>query len=325
MQRAITLSKRGFPAPNPHVGCVIVNDDKIVGEGFHAYAGGPHAERVALAVAGEKARGAHAYVTLEPCNHHGRTPPCVDGLLEAGISKVFVSVADPNPTAAGGANRLRAKGIPVEIGLLETLAREANPYFFHALKTQRPWVSLKAGISLDGRIALPDSQSKWITSPDARKVAHRLRAELGAVLVGYQTVVADDPSLTAHFPGVVNQPLRVVLDPRSELSAHHKVFNNEAPTEHVTGPVNLAQLLSELYQRGTIGLLVEGGAKTHAQFLKAGFVDAIELFVSAKILGQGLTWVEGSLQDSIPDAAEFEFWKAKSVGPDIWLSLRRKR
>lgn len=323
MDRAIRLSRRGFPAPNPHVGCVLVRDGEIVGEGWHAYAGAPHAEAMALANAGGRARGADAYVTLEPCDHHGRTPPCSLALLNAGVARVFVAVADPNPRAAGGAARLRAAGIPVEVGLRAAQAAAANAQFLFAMAQGRPRVVAKAGCSLDGRIALPSGESQWITSPAARRAAHALRAECGAVLVGYRTVVADDPHLTARLPGVVNPPLRVVLDPRAALTGRERAFDDAAETLWLREPLSPLEVVQRVGARGATGLLVEGGGRTIARFLAAGLVDRLELFTAPRVLGDGPAWCEGLGLAGLADAPEFRLVSTRRVGPDLRTTLER--
>ncbi|CAN5586784.1 bifunctional diaminohydroxyphosphoribosylaminopyrimidine deaminase/5-amino-6-(5-phosphoribosylamino)uracil reductase RibD [soil metagenome] len=320
MRRAIALSIKGFPAPNPHVGCVLVKDGEAVGEGWCPYAGGPHAEAMALSKAGPEAKGATAYVTLEPCNHFGRTPPCSLALIHAEVARVIVAVRDQNPRAIGGAERLREAGIPVEIGLMAEEAAQENRAFLFAVQEKRPWVVAKAGASLDGRIALPSGESQWITSSAARRKGHRLRAELGAVLVGRQTVEADNPHLTARLPGIVNQPLRIVLDPSNRLTGKERVFDEAAPTRHVTGPIDLPELLASLYAEGQIGLLVEGGALTIASFVRAGLVDRLELFQAPKLLGNGPSWVGDFGLKTLADAPSLKIVRTKRLGPDLQIT-----
>ncbi|MEJ5170758.1 MAG: bifunctional diaminohydroxyphosphoribosylaminopyrimidine deaminase/5-amino-6-(5-phosphoribosylamino)uracil reductase RibD [Fimbriimonadales bacterium] len=336
MARAIRLSRRGFPAPNPHVGCVIVRDGEIVGEGWHRFAGGPHAEAEALAAAGERARGATAYVTLEPCNHHGRTPPCSRALIEAGVARVVVACADPNPVAAGGLEALKAAGVAVELGLMADEAEEANWRFLTAMRLRRPAVVAKAAVSADGRIALPSGESRWITGPATRRAGHRLRAEMGAVLVGRITAEQDDPALTARIPGVRNQPLRVVLDPEGRLPGTLRLFDGSAPTLRVTaerregclavgrradGGLDLHRLLAELFERGVTGLLVEGGGRTIGSFLAAGLVDRMELFVAPTVLLDGRPAVLGAAPSRLSEAPRGRWVAVRRVGPDLRLTL----
>ncbi|MCH7904699.1 MAG: bifunctional diaminohydroxyphosphoribosylaminopyrimidine deaminase/5-amino-6-(5-phosphoribosylamino)uracil reductase RibD [Armatimonadetes bacterium] len=308
MRRAVELSRGGFPAPNPHVGCVIVADGEVVGEGFHHYAGGDHAEVVALRSAGERARGAEMYVTLEPCTHHGRTPPCTDAIIAAGVRRVVVAVLDPNPSADGGVKVLRDAGIECEVGLLGEEATEANRVFIKAHQRQRSTVYVKAAVTVDGFIANQDGSSKWITAEDARAEGHRLRAQMGCVLIGRETAEIDNPMLTARIPEVVNQPLRVVLDPNRKLKDSLRVFDSETPALRVVRPglggestlevehthesgFDLDSLLGKLFERGVIGVLVEGGGETIASFLRAGLVDEVHLFRSPKEFGKGRYWL----------------------------------
>jgi diaminohydroxyphosphoribosylaminopyrimidine deaminase / 5-amino-6-(5-phosphoribosylamino)uracil reductase len=332
MRRAIALSRRGYPAPNPHVGCVIVRDGEVVGEGWHKHAGGPHAEVEALRAAGPSARGATAYVTLEPCNHHGRTPPCSEALIQAGLARVVVACSDPNPKAAGGMETLAAHGIATDAGLLSAEAFEVNVRFLTAMRERRPYIVLKAACSLDGRIALPDGSSKWITNEQSRRMAHRLRADMGAVLVGRRTVERDDPHLTARIPGVKNQPVRVVLDPHQRLKGEERVFDNAAPTKHITlehpaahpDGIALPRLMESLHKDGITGVLVEGGATTIGTFLQARLFDRIELFVAPKILGSGTSWVEGLSIGSIDESDLIRVISQKRLGSDLWITAVRK-
>ena len=334
MRRAVRLSRRGFPAPNPHVGCVIVRDGEIVGEGFHRYAGGDHAEVVALRAAGSAASGATAYVTLEPCDHHGRTPPCSEALIAARVARVVVACLDPNPKACGGLKRLSEAGAAVENGLMENEARQANVRFLRAMELGRPYVVAKAAVSLDGRIALPGGESKWITGESARRAAHRLRAEMGAVLVGRRTAELDDPRLTARVPGVVNQPVPIVLDPQGRLAATTRFLRDDSRSLRVSAPgvpnalnvpltdagLDLRALLGELWRRGHTGLLVEGGARTIAGFFDAGLVDSVELFVAPQLLGRGPTWFEGLRLESISAAPSLNLRRVVRLGEDVRLS-----
>jgi diaminohydroxyphosphoribosylaminopyrimidine deaminase / 5-amino-6-(5-phosphoribosylamino)uracil reductase len=336
MRRAIALSRKGFPAPNPHVGCVLVRDGRIVGEGYHAYAGAPHAESVALDSAGSEAEGSTAYVTLEPCSHHGRTPPCADALIAAGVRRVVCAVKDPNPAAAGGAERLARSGVQVEVGLGSDEAAEANRIFLASFALGRPFVVAKAAMTLDGRIALPSGESRWITGVRARRVAHRLRAQCGAVLVGRSTVQFDDPELTVRLPGVRTQPVRVVLDPNAVLSGNERVFQGPGqvvwavrtakdPRQLVVpagdAGLDLSRLLAHLGQAGTRGVLVEGGAITLQSFLAAGLVDRLELMVAPKIFGAGPAWIEGALAKSLAQVPRCRIDRVRKLGDDLWLTL----
>lgn len=338
MRRAIRLSLRGFPAPNPRVGCAIVQHGEIVGEGWHAYAGGIHAETAALRQAGPKARGAEVFVTLEPCNHEGRQPPCSKALIEAGVRRVVYAIPDPNPKVAGrGAEALRANDIAVNEGLLRAEAAEANRPWLESMRLGRPFVTIKAAMSLDGRIALPTGESKWITGERARQEGHRLRAEMGAVLVGAGTVEKDDPELTARLRGVVNPPVRIVFDPDRVLGEDRKVFRGvgtairvvrpeRARDEDLANPTvadgfDLRALLAALWDRGITGVLVEGGAQTISGFLRAGLADRLALFVGNVTLGAGPSWVEGSLAGDLASSMRWRLAGVRRLGDDVLMKF----
>ena len=291
MARAIELAGSGFPAPNPRVGCVLVRDGKIVGEGYHDHAGGPHAEVVALSSC-ESARGTTAYVTLEPCNHSGRTGPCSEALIAAGVSRVVYSVPDPNETAQGGGEALCNAGVEVDSGLLEDEAREVNKQFLFAIENRRPYVTLKAAITKDGFLARSDGTSKWISSDEARLDGHRLRAERGSVLVGRGTVMADNPLLTARIPGVVNQPVRIVVDPWRRLTGNERVFDDSAETIWLNRfgdqDLTVEGILATLFEHGIRGVLVEGGPETLRRFLVVGIGEELVLYEGDVEFGEGL-------------------------------------
>ena len=336
MKRAVTASRRGFPAPNPHVGCVVVKGGEIIGTGYHDHAGGPHAEIMALRKAGAGAHGADVYVTLEPCNHHGRTPPCTEALIAAGVASVTFAVNDPNPGAAGGADVLTRAGVKVTHGLMAAEAEAANELWLTAVRRRRPFVVAKAAASLDAKAALPTGESKWITSEAARARGHSLRAECGAVLVGRRTVLADEPLLTARIPGIANQPTRIILDRNGQLSDTHRVFDGSAPTLRVVGPgaihagltaamkgdgFDLPLLLAQLYDQGITSLLVEGGPTTLGAFFSAGLVDRLHLFLAPKVLGDGIDWVRGINVSTLAQAPEFKILQVRRHGPDIEIIL----
>ena len=347
MQRALVLAARGtgHTSPNPMVGCVLVRDGRVLAEGWHRQVGGLHAERDALATlarAGGDARGATAYVTLEPCCHHGRQPPCTDALLEAGVSRVFVAMVDPDSRVAGrGIELLRGAGIDVEVGLCESEARRLNAAFISARVRGRPWVILKAGVSLDGRIASADGESQWITSPAARLRGHELRHAADAILIGGGTLRADDPSLDTRLPeteGVNATP--IILDSRLRISGSAAVLGagkrpllvcgpdapaRDLPADIVRVPVGargleLGALLDQLGGRGIQSVLVEGGGAVHRSFLQAGLVDRIHLFVAPKVLAGGPGWVAGP-GFPLAGAAEFSLVDVRRVGPDAELVL----
>lgn len=315
MRRALALAARGWgqTAPNPMVGAVVVRDGVVVGEGFHARYGEAHAEVAALAAAaaaGETARGATIFVTLEPCNHHGKQPPCVDALIAAGIKHVVAATGDPNPVAKGGAERLRAAGITVEFGVEEEAARELNaPFFFAAGGATRPWVTLKLAVSLDGAIAGPPGAPRWLTGEKARKYVHRLRANHDAIAVGIGTVLADDPALTVRHgkrPRVT--PTRVVFDRTARLPVKSLLAKSagRTPTTIVTDDSSspsaaalgargvgliqapaLESALQRLRETGFRSLFVEGGATLAGALLSGGFVDRLIIFQAPVLLGPG--------------------------------------
>lgn len=333
MRRAIALSRRGFPAPNPRVGCVLVSGEEIVGEGYHDHAGGPHAEIEALRQAGNRARGAEMFVTLEPCAHWGRTPPCTQAILEAGVRRVVCAVRDPNPVAAGGLDVLRAAGVDVLAGVLEKEAYRQNFVFLEAFRRGRPFVVAKVASTLDGFVARPDGSSRWITGEPARRFGHRLRAEMGAVLVGRRTVELDDPRLTARIPGVVNPPLRVVLDPEGKIGSDTALLSEPGETLFVVREARrpdqwacpesedgfeLAELLAELHRRGVRGLLVEGGARTWRAFWDRGLLDRIILIVAPRVFGKGLSWTAGRLFSPEP---KLYLVSRRPIGEDQALEL----
>ena len=302
MRRALSLAERGLftTTPNPRVGCVVARDGKIIGEGWHEKAGGPHAEVRALE--NISAAGATVYVTLEPCNHHGRTPPCVDALLRAKVSRVIAAMRDPSADASGGGERLAAAGIRFEHGLLEEEARELNIGFLSRVTRRRPWVRMKIAATLDGRTALEDGRSQWITGAEARRDGHRWRARACAILTGIGTVRADDPQLTVREVRTPRQPLRVVVDSRLETPPQARVLQGEPalvfaakegslpnaevvvlPNAH--GKVDLPAMLTELARRGINELHVEGGFRLNGSLVREGCVDEFLLYLNPSFLG----------------------------------------
>lgn len=346
MRRALELAERGrgTASPNPLVGCVLVREGEVVGEGWHARAGGPHAEVAALAAAGAAAAGAVAYVTLEPCDHTGRTPPCSRALLEAGVAEVVTALADPHPVAGGGAARLRAAGVAVTVGLLAGVAAEQNRVFLHGLATGRPWVVLKAAVSLDGRIAAADGTSQWLSGATARARGHRLRAEADAVLAGSGTVLADDPRLTVRLDGWQgDQPLRVVLDGRGRVPVEARVLDRAAPTLLMTsaatrvpdgvdaarvptgpdGSLDLHAVLAELWGREVRSVLVEGGTTVAGALVRAGLVDELTCHVAPVLLGEaGLPLLSGPGPQTLADAPRLRTVAVERLGDDTVITLR---
>lgn len=305
MRHAVRLARGGYPAPNPRVGCVLVRDGAVVGEGFHRAAGRAHAEAMALERAGEGARGATAYVTLEPCAHFGRTPPCSDALIAAGVTRVVFAVGDPNPVAEGGAARLRAAVVEVLAGVEAEAARRVNRVWLTAMERGRPFVVVKAAMTLDGFVARADGTSQWITGERARAAGHRLRAEMGAVLVGRGTDEADQPELTARVPGVLRPVDRFVWGSGAVREGFRAVRGGSA-----------SEVLAALWAEGVTSVLVEGGARTVRSFLEEGLVDELRLFVGAKGFGAGLGWAAGLGEAQWPS---LELRTVRRHGPDAEL------
>lgn len=353
MARALALAAHGGAAtrPNPQVGCVLVHDGEVVGEGWHARAGGPHAERVALQQAGAAATGSTAYVTLEPCSHHGRTPPCADALIEAGIVRVVVAMEDPNPLVAGaGMARLRAAGIAVECGLMGAAAEDLNTGFLSRMRRGRPWLRSKVGMSLDGRTALANGCSQWITGEAARRDVQHWRARACAVLTGIGTVLADDPLLNVREPGLELQPLRVVLDSALRMPATARMLHEKpgggvliytasddagrrsaleaAGAEvcvlpSVGGQVDLSATLADLGRRGLNEVLVEAGATLNGALLKADLVDECLLYIAPQLLGDQARGIAqlGELT-ALNQAVQLAWQDVRRVGDDLRVLAR---
>ncbi|MEU4289423.1 bifunctional diaminohydroxyphosphoribosylaminopyrimidine deaminase/5-amino-6-(5-phosphoribosylamino)uracil reductase RibD [Kribbella sp. NPDC026596] len=325
MRRAIELAAKGIGGthPNPVVGCVITGrDGHPVGEGFHAVAGGPHAEVEALRMAGPLARGGTAYVTLEPCNHTGRTGPCADALIEAGITRVVYAVPDPNNQAAGGAEKLKRKNIRVEQGVLQAEAEAVNQVWLHSVRVGRPFVTWKLATTLDGRSAAPDGTSRWITGPIARADVHRLRAECDAIAVGTQTVLDDDPELTVRDENDVpaaRQPLRVVVGDR-EIPPTARVRNDRAETL-LLPTHDPAEVLRQLDDRQIRHLWLEGGPTLAAAFLRAQLVDQIVAYVAPAVLGSGYAAIGDLGAESIDHLRRFKLADVTRLGDDVRLIL----
>ncbi len=352
MRHALRLAERalGSVAPNPAVGCVIVSPEgRVVGRGWTQAGGRPHAETVALDQAGSAARGATAYVTLEPCSHHGQTPPCADALVAAGISRVVCAVEDPDPRVSGtGFLRLRDAGVAVEAGILKREAAEQNAGFFLRVVQHRPLVTLKIAQSLDGRTATSSGESRWVTGDEARSFGHLLRARHDAILIGIGTALADDPVLTCRIPGLeTRSPLRVVLDTRLRLSQWSQlaqtaseiptlVFTSASPqgplavtgveivqvSRDARGRPDVAAVLAELARRGITRLLVEGGAGVHASFLDRGLADRLEIFTATTVLGgAGHASVDALAVIALDEAPRFERTARRPVGRDVLESF----
>lgn len=358
MARALKLAARGrfTTHPNPNVGCVIVKEGEIVGEGYHHRAGEPHAEVHALRMAGEKAKGATAYVTLEPCSHHGRTPPCCDALIAAGVSRVVAAMQDPNPQVAGrGLYRLQQAGIDVSHGLMMREVEALNKGFLKRMRTGFPYVQLKLGASLDGRTAMASGESKWITSPQARRDVQRLRAQSHAILTSSATVLADDPQLTVRWTELddatqavypqdtLRQPVRIVIDSQNRVTPEHRIVQQPGDTwfartkddsrqwpetvrtllvpEH-NGHLDLVVLMMLLGKQQINSLWVEAGPTLAGALLQAGVVDELIVYVAPTLLGsdaRGLCVLPGLEQ--LSQAPKFTFNEIRRVGPDVCLHL----
>jgi diaminohydroxyphosphoribosylaminopyrimidine deaminase / 5-amino-6-(5-phosphoribosylamino)uracil reductase len=324
---AAAATVRLATSPNPWVGAVVVAADRVVGVGATSPPGGPHAEVHALAAAGASARGATLYVTLEPCAHHGRTPPCVDAVLAAGVGRVVVGVADPDPSVAGrGIERLRAAGVEVVVGVgAVAVAAQLAPYLHHR-RSGRPLVVLKLAATLDGRVAAPDGSSRWITGPAARADVHRLRAESDAILVGAGTVRADDPSLTVRdFSPAFAPPKDRSLDPLRVVLGETGPDARVHPSLAWDGP--LEGLLDELGRRGVLQLLVEGGAGVAGDVHRAGLVDRYVVYLAPTLLGgdDGLGLFRGPGVPTMAEAVRGRFASVTHLGDDLRLEFLPER
>lgn len=311
--------------PNPRVGAVIVDTDgRVVGRGFHQGAGRAHAEVAALADAGEQARGGVAVVTLEPCNHHGRTGPCSAALLDAGIQRVVFGQSDTSPIASGGAAYLSARGVDVEGGLLANEAESLNERWTFAHQNSRPWITYKFAATLDGRVAAPDGSSQWITSEEARRDVHRLRAQVDAVMVGTGTVVQDNPQLTARgVSPLAGQPTRVVIGQR-DLPKDSRVFAGSAATLHLRTH-DVLDVSSALYQKDVQWVLLEGGPTLAGAFLAAGLVNEVVAYVAPALLGGGQSAVDIPGVQTIDDIARLTTASVEQVGPDVKIIAKVAR
>lgn len=362
MKRALRLAQRGRTSPNPMVGAVVVKEGRVIGEGYHPRAGEPHAEVLALRAAGSLAVGADLYVTLEPCCHQGKTGPCTDAVISAGIRKVYAAMVDPYPEVAGkGIETLRAAGVEVEVGLLESEARELNRGFIKCVTCGRPFVLWKAAMTLDGKIATRTGDSRWISGEASRAYVHRLRAQSDAIVIGIGTVLADDPSLTVRIgnrqgakdaKNARNQPIRIVVDSEGRVPADAKVLNGEATTVIVTkrsapeenldklwsagvrilgvrdidGRIDLGYLLGELGKMGINNVLLEGGGELAASMIASGLVDRGLIFVAPKIAGgrDAKSPVEGEGIELMADALSTSKPRVRRFGDDIALEFDLK-
>ncbi|MDH2917011.1 MAG: bifunctional diaminohydroxyphosphoribosylaminopyrimidine deaminase/5-amino-6-(5-phosphoribosylamino)uracil reductase RibD [Gallionella sp.] len=355
MARALQLAELGFytTSPNPRVGCVLVKNKKNIGEGWHVRAGEPHAEVLALRAAGDKARGATAYVTLEPCGHYGRTPPCADALIAAGVTRVVIAMQDPNPLVAGrGIAKLKSAGIAVACGLMEATARELNIGFVSRMTRGTPWVRSKIAASLDGRTALANGQSKWITGEAARQDVQQWRARSCALMTGIGTVLADDPQLNVRGVDVaaaVRQPLRVVLDSELRISPDAKILQGGnvliytafadaekqsalrgrgaelSVVQRAEDELDLTTVLRDLAQRGINEVLVEAGKTLNGALLKAGLVDELVLYLAPQLLGDAARGLANLGELTQLDQRVALTWQeVRHVGTDIRITAKVK-
>lgn len=355
MKMALKLARKGsgMTHPNPMVGAVVVRDGQVVGKGYHRGPGTPHAEVMALREAGERSIGSTLYVNLEPCNHHGRTPPCTHAILESRVSRVVMAMRDPNPhVRGGGAERLRKAGLAIEEGVLQREAAELNRSYLSLVLRGRPWVTVKMAATADGKAAAPDGSSRWITGEEARRAVHRLRRECDAIMVGIGTAIADDPELTVRMVPLrsANPPLRVVVDSRLRLPEGSRLAKGGFPPVMVVvsrghdreraellrkrgvevvecgdeDKVNLSELLRLLGDRGVAHLLVEGGPELVGAFFRQGLVDEVLLFLAPKVLGnmKALDWITGLDIASLEEALELEWIEARRAGRDLVLRAR---
>ncbi len=350
MRRALSLARKGVgrTSPNPAVGCVIVRDGSIVGEGWHRKAGTPHAEVHALRMAGDLARGADVYVTLEPCAHFGRTPPCADALVAAGVGRVFVGMVDPNPRVAGkGMEILQTAGIAVTVGICEQECQLLNESFVKQVTTGLPFVILKSALTLDGKTATANGDSRWITGERSRRLVHRLRDQVDAIMVGVGTVVADDPQLTVrHLRG--RDPLRVIVDSGLRMPATARVLNQESTADTLVattvngsdrgaalrangaellvckernGRVDLVDLLRHLGARGVQSILLEGGATLAGEFVRQGLVDKVMFFYAPKLVaGEGRGLFSGMGAEMMAESIALNGVRIARVGDDVLVT-----
>jgi diaminohydroxyphosphoribosylaminopyrimidine deaminase / 5-amino-6-(5-phosphoribosylamino)uracil reductase len=357
MARALELARRGegLVEPNPMVGCVIAREEGVVGEGWHRQFGAAHAEVEALAAAGPRARGATAYVTLEPCNHFGKTPPCTQALLAAGIRRVVAPLADPFPQVGGcGFAELAAAGVEIEVGIMEAEARRLCAPYLKRIATGRPWIIAKWAMTLDGKIATRNGDSRWISSPESRDVVHRLRGRMDGILIGHGTAQADDPLLTAR-PSGPRTATRIVLDSRAALDSASQLVRTarETPVLVVTRPeaaesdrarlaaagcdvfvcsgenhqTRLGHLLDELGRRQMTNVLVEGGSRLLGNLLDARAIDEVHVFLAPKLCGGGsaASPIAGNGIERIAEALRVEDLELQRVGPDLYMFGRLAR
>jgi diaminohydroxyphosphoribosylaminopyrimidine deaminase/5-amino-6-(5-phosphoribosylamino)uracil reductase len=324
MRRALDIAARGrySISPNPMVGCVIVRDETVIAEGWHHRAGEPHAEIEALR--GVDARGATMIVTLEPCVHHGRTPPCADAIIAAGITRVVIAMRDPHEVAAGGVEKLRDAGIEVVTGILEPEACKLNEVFVHAVTNRRPFVVLKAGMTLDGKLATVTRESRWITSEGARQKSLEFREEYDAILTGAGTIRDDNPQLTRRLGlnSAATPWTRIILDRRRIVPPDATVLTDGGATLHITEDADLDTLLADLYTRGIHSLIVEGGTNVLSQFIRRGLWQKMIIFIAPMVVGSdnAPSIFSGEGVAKLADAYRFRFEGVEIVGEDVMIT-----
>lgn len=350
MDRALQLASKGLYTthPNPVVGCVIVNNGRIVGQGWHEFAGQAHAEVIALKQAGKLAAGGTLYVNLEPCSHRGKTPPCVKAIIKANIGRVVIAIEDPNPKVNGaGIEELQGAGIVVKLGVRQEQARQINRGFLKRITTGFPWVTLKIATSLDGKTAMANGESQWITAQPARQDAHKLRAEAAAILTGIGTVLRDDPNMKARLAGVQRQPLRVILDTHLSTPADAKILSGQGNALIITansensaskilqndsvevvnmrrsnGKMDLNEVMLELGKREINTILLEAGSRLSGSMLEAGLVDEIVVYMAPDLLGSDARdMLEIAGLEQISDKVQLDYKEVTRVGRDLKLTL----
>jgi len=342
MKIALQLAKKrkGYTHPNPTVGAVVVKHGRILGIGYHEKAGSPHAEVMALSQAGGNVSGSTLYVTLEPCTHYGRTPPCTDLIIEKKVARVVIATLDPNPFVAGkGVEKLRKHGISVDVGVMEKEAKELNEDFFTYITKRRPYITLKWAQTIDGKLATSDGSSKWLTSFESRELAHTFRREATAVLVGIKTVLSDNPQLTVRYVPTEKQPIRIVIDPKLEIPTDAKiVVDKSAETWIITlmegkkkelleklgvrvftlKDLKLPNLMKFLFQKEIMHLMVEGGAYTLSQFIKEKLYDRVCVFVAPKLMGDGKSFENFGVKRA-EELKAMKLVEVKKIGEDVLL------
>ncbi len=348
MREALRLARRerGRTHPNPAVGAVVVSGGAVVGRGFHRGPGTPHAEVEALREAGSRARGARLYVTLEPCRHSGRTPPCTEAIQSSGVARVTAAIRDPNPQAGGGADVLTRQGIPTDVGDGASEALEINLPFFSWMVRRRPWITMKEALSVDGRVATRSGESRYLTGQQARRHVHRLRGRVDAIVVGSGTAIADDPSLNVRGIAGGRDPVRVVLDTRGRLLPTARMLQTGSPSPTLVytasetpvtferslyqagaevvrvntlgGHVDLREVVADLGERGLLSLVVEGGPTVHGAFLAAGLYDSLQLYWAPLLLGgEAVPSVAGAPLDALADAWHLTRPRVRRLGVDV--------